>query len=92
MTQLASQWLWTGEKLSDDQKKTAEKPPHDRIKTSDVYILTDKTNIEVSAAIKVYKNAFNQRASRCAQSERIILQKLEGKHRIEILSLTTLFI
>jgi hypothetical protein len=68
MIHLAPQWRWTGEKLSND-----------RTNTGDVYSLVDKTNREVNAVIKIYKNALNQRASRCAQRERIVLQKLKGK-------------
>ena len=79
LIKLAPHWHWTGEKLSND--------PSD---TSTVYSLADKTDNEVTAAIKVYKTKLGQTPHRSAQREVIILKKLQGKYRIVRSSLVNL--
>jgi hypothetical protein len=68
---LAPQWRLTNEKLSNDSPNKA-----------DVYLLVDKTDKELNAAIKVYRTKLIPTAQQDAQREKLILEKFQGKSRI----------
>ncbi len=47
-----------------------------------MYLLADKTDKELNAAIKVYRTKLNSTAQQNAQREKLALEKLQGKYRI----------
>ncbi len=47
-----------------------------------MYLLADKADKELNAAIKVYRTKFNSTAQHKAQREKLVLEKLQGKYRI----------